>query len=287
MSDFQLREEEPADGRTIDDIVDGVAEDLGLSREVHLEALADALKGKKLCGVVHPYIADALYNRLNNKPNETFEYDVYPEARLQTRNPTHFKNAAIFVHRVAPIPGSNKGKIGENSQQQQQQQVQQQLQQQQDNTCTWAFDVDPEECRVQELQQRLARLAAAKPERMRLVFNGFTLSAANMLSEYDVRAGDSLYLYTLKDANEITVVCCSSCSSSDAPHAAAAPDYGCGCGCGCGYTSNRHMQPMQTACEQQQQQQQQHYVLQLLLQFPDAGLFTSQAQRLPMDSAAG
>lgn len=37
MSDFQLREEEPADGRTIDDIVDGVAEDLGLSRDAHLE----------------------------------------------------------------------------------------------------------------------------------------------------------------------------------------------------------------------------------------------------------
>lgn len=37
MSDFQLREEEPVDGRTIDDIVDGVAEDLGLSRDAHLE----------------------------------------------------------------------------------------------------------------------------------------------------------------------------------------------------------------------------------------------------------
>ncbi|CDJ58301.1 hypothetical protein, conserved [Eimeria maxima] len=127
MSDFQLHEEEPVDGRTIDDIVDGVAQDLGLSREAHLDvklklrehyirstqALADAIKEKKLCGVVHPYVADALYNRLNNKPNETFEYDVYPETRLQTRNPTHFKNVAIFVHRVAPIPGSNKGKIGE------------------------------------------------------------------------------------------------------------------------------------------------------------------------------
>lgn len=39
------------------------------------QALEDALKDKKLCGVVHPYVADALLNRLRNKPNETFEFD--------------------------------------------------------------------------------------------------------------------------------------------------------------------------------------------------------------------
>ncbi|CDJ42159.1 hypothetical protein, conserved [Eimeria tenella] len=182
MSDFQLREEEPVDGRTIDDIVDGVAEDLGLSRDAHLEALEDALKDKKLCGVVHPYVADALLNRLRNKPNETFEFDVYPEVRLETRNPTHFKNLAIFVHRVAPIPGSNKGKIA----------------------CTWAFDVDPLEYSVSELKARLERLALTKMEHMRLVFNGFTLTATNSLADYDIQGGDSLYLYTVKDPNETT-----------------------------------------------------------------------------------
>lgn len=43
-------------------------------------------------------------------------YAAFPEARLETRNPTHFKHVAIFVHRVAPIPGSTKGKIGEKPQ---------------------------------------------------------------------------------------------------------------------------------------------------------------------------
>ena len=37
MADFQLREEEPVGGPTIDDIVDGVAEELGLTRDAHLE----------------------------------------------------------------------------------------------------------------------------------------------------------------------------------------------------------------------------------------------------------
>lgn len=82
--------------------------------------------------------------------------------------------------------------------------------------CTWAFDVDPEDCTITELKQRLEDLACSTSDRMRLVFNGFTLAAPNLLSEYDIQGGDSLYLYTLKDSNETTVVCC---SSEEGPHA--------------------------------------------------------------------
>ncbi|XP_026192198.1 uncharacterized protein LOC34621058 [Cyclospora cayetanensis] len=204
MADFKLREEEPIGGRTIDDLVDGVAEDLGLTREAHLEALEDGLKDKKLCGIVHPYVADALLNRLYKIPNETFEVDVYPSSRLVTRNPTHFKNVAIFVHRVAPIPGSSKGKLA----------------------CTWAFDLDPEECSVAELKRRLELLASTSSERMRLVFNGFTLTATNALAEYDIQGGDSLYLYTVKDPNETTVICC---SGEETPHTSAPAAQCCCC----------------------------------------------------------
>lgn len=36
----------------------------------------------------------------------------YDESRLEVRNPSHFHNMAIFVHHVAPVPGTSKGKIG-------------------------------------------------------------------------------------------------------------------------------------------------------------------------------
>eukprot|EP00920_Eleutheroschizon_duboscqi_P016136 GHVT01038122.1.p1 GENE.GHVT01038122.1~~GHVT01038122.1.p1 ORF type:complete len:127 (-),score=3.89 GHVT01038122.1:682-1062(-) len=40
------------------------------------------------------------------------------------------------------------------------------------------------------------------PDRQRLVFNGFTLSSSNALSDYDLRAGDTMYLYTLRTPEE-------------------------------------------------------------------------------------
>lgn len=74
--------------------------------------------------------------------------------------------------------------------------------------CTWAFDEDPEQCQVCDLIQRLESLVNTPPERMRLVFNGLTLNATSLLSEYDIQGGDSMYLYTLKDPNERTHILC-------------------------------------------------------------------------------
>lgn len=56
--------------------------------------------------------------------------------------------------------------------------------------------------------QRLEPLVNTPPERMRLVFNGLTLSATSLLSDYDIQGGDSMYLYTLKDPNERTHIVC-------------------------------------------------------------------------------
>lgn len=81
---------------------------------------------------------------------------------------------------------------------------------------------------MSELKARLERLALTKMEHMRLVFNGFTLTATNSLADYDIQGGDSLYLYTVKDPNETTVVCC---TTDELTHTKQI-DRGCGSGCG-------------------------------------------------------
>ncbi|KAL8449526.1 hypothetical protein Emed_003058 [Eimeria media] len=73
-------------GSTIEDVVDDVAADCSFplsgvetqQRTVFLSltqsALADAVTDKKLFGIVHPYVADALANRLQNRSNDTFHF---------------------------------------------------------------------------------------------------------------------------------------------------------------------------------------------------------------------
>lgn len=39
------------------------------------QALHDAVRDKKLCGVIHPYIADAIISKLNNRPIGIFDLE--------------------------------------------------------------------------------------------------------------------------------------------------------------------------------------------------------------------
>ncbi|KAL8272043.1 hypothetical protein Esti_004030 [Eimeria stiedai] len=285
MSDFQLRETELVGGSTIDDVVDDVAAELGLTREAHLEiklnlrrafirsipALEDAVTDKKLCGIVHPYVADALANRLKSRSNHTFDFSAAPAAAATlnflglifkspaataTAEPTTAaakqqqqqleKRACSVCDRDAqPYPFQKRRYLraqGGPHPRELQREARQYVPLEILNdlaaaavaaaACTWAFDVDPEACRVSELKSRLEGPACSSSERMCLVFNGFTLAATNMLSDYEIQGGDSIYLYTLKDPEATTVVCCSSsccnCSTGKPQHKAPPP---CCCCC--------------------------------------------------------
>ncbi|EPT25287.1 hypothetical protein TGME49_278780 [Toxoplasma gondii ME49] len=142
------------------------------------EALEAAVREQRLCGLFHPRVTEAIVARVTGRGLPMFDLDEFMETRLRVKNPAKFLHGAIFVHRIAPVPGTRKGRIA----------------------VTWAFDLDLETTTVAELLQRLELLVGDVPvDRMRLVFNGFSMATTSSLQSYDVRSGDTLYLYTLRD----------------------------------------------------------------------------------------
>ncbi|PHJ21145.1 ubiquitin family protein [Cystoisospora suis] len=214
-------EETSQDGEVaFDNLLKDLREDLGLDknalqdiklrlasayiRDIH--ELWSAVRQRRLCGLLHPYITEALCARLTGEPLPLFDLGEYSEARMKIRNPAKFHHGAIFVHRVAPVPGTRKGKIA----------------------VTWAFDMDLEETTVAELLQRLETLIRDIPvDRMRLVFNGFTLAATSSLASYDITEGDTLYLYTLRDPRAQTAYVCATGPSPPAIVTPPPPPGGC------------------------------------------------------------
>ncbi|KEP62309.1 UNVERIFIED_CONTAM: hypothetical protein HHA_278780 [Hammondia hammondi] len=142
------------------------------------EALEAAVREQRLCGLFHPRVTEAIVARVTGRALPMFDLDEFMETRLRVKNPAKFAHGAIFVHRIAPVPGTRKGRIA----------------------VTWAFDLDLETTTVAELLQRLELLVGDVPvDRMRLVFNGFSMATTSSLQSYDVRSGDTLFLYTLRD----------------------------------------------------------------------------------------
>ncbi|PFH31315.1 hypothetical protein BESB_027500 [Besnoitia besnoiti] len=171
------------DGRAVADI----KARLKTSHIITEKELREAVAERRLCGLLHPYISEAIAACVCGHPIPFFDLDDYSESKIEIRNPSNFRNGALFVHRIAPVPGTRKGKIA----------------------VTWAFDLDLERTTVAELLQRLEALVPDVPvERMRLVFNGFTMAATSTLGSYDVVAGDTLYLYTLRSPNtQVSFLC--------------------------------------------------------------------------------
>lgn len=150
-------------------------------------ALEAAVREQRLCGLFHPCVTDAIAARVSGRVLPMFDLDEFSETRLKVKNPAKFANGAVFVHRIAPVPGTRKGRIA----------------------VTWAFDLDVETTTVAELLQHLEVLVGDVPvDRMRLVFNGFTMSTTSSLRSYDVTPGDTLFLYTLRDPQaQVTFMC--------------------------------------------------------------------------------
>lgn len=188
--------------------------------------LKSAIETKKLRNIIGRSIAAAFeayinsYSGNDHKNNQTNKKNMIyanegiidfaeladKEEAFNIRNPSNFRNEALYVHRVAPIPNSTRGKI----------------------VCTWAMDVDPERCLVKELLERISSYTNLDISRLKLIFSGCELKHSCSLSDYDIMGGSTLYLYSIKpnrekrlDVNICSVTdyndcccCCSSCCCS-------------------------------------------------------------------------
>ncbi|KAF8821586.1 hypothetical protein IE077_001846, partial [Cardiosporidium cionae] len=172
----------------VEEIVHQVASDLELNYREHLDvqlqlhkayirsvpALKDAIQTGRLACIVHPFIAERISERIFDNTGGFVDFDEEEQPSIDVANPAKFLNPAIFIHRIAPVPGTFKGRI----------------------ICTWALDIC-ETARVTDILDKLSAFLNLNIDTMRLIFNGVQLKMTNTLADYDIRGGDTMYLYTL------------------------------------------------------------------------------------------